>query len=155
MSRAQASTYHVRAHSSKTDHSKLHTLSSFSCNPNKFGALYRLVYRGEENFQALTDVSAQMHTQGSSLSVGKDLKVPPRLCRLDNSERKFLFRHRHIESIITRELKKDPTVGSAFVRLTCRMQEARSEAETGRHRSPISYCVANFLQRLGIAAIHF
>src|ERR1700754_470083 len=92
-----------------------------------------LLNGGSESCKTCLDILAEMHAQDAAVAFGKHLEVASRLCGFDNAEGVFLPRHRDVGLVVASDLQEDAAVRPALVCLSCRMQEARAEAETGRH----------------------
>src|SRR6185295_17098667 len=92
-----------------------------------------LLNGGSEFCKTRLDILAEVHAQGAAVALGKHLEVAPRLRGFDNAEGIFLPRHRNVYLIVASDLQEDATVRPALVCLSCGVQEARAEAETGRN----------------------
>src|SRR5262249_56447250 len=68
-----------------------------------------------ERAQAGGHVGPDMNTKRPPVALRQDLKVAPRLRRLDQPKRIFLPADLQIPSVVTRHLKEDAGVGATFV----------------------------------------
>src|SRR5579871_151166 len=108
--------------------------------------------RGERR-QTLADI-VQVDSQRPAVSLGEHFEISARLRRLHHAERELLPRYRKVGRIVTGNLQKYPCVRSAFVCLSRRVQEARSESQTCRHALFVAYGFADCLQRPIMHLVH-
>ena len=96
-----------------------------------------------------------MDPQDASSALGQYLEIAARLGGLHDAEGVFLPWNMQIAGVIAGDLQEHPGVGTAFVGLPGRMEEARPEAHTGRDQLSIAYHQANILQCIGMELVAF
>src|SRR5215469_7211470 len=114
----------------------------------------RLGNRGLQRCESSPYIFAQMHAQSASRSFGKDREIPARLRSFDDAERIFLFGNGQVIGVVARNLKEHAAVGTAFVSLSCRMQEPRTKSENSRNLLRVPDSVTNDLQSSLILPVH-
>src|ERR1035437_1774804 len=95
-----------------------------------------------------------MAPQRPSPSVSQYLEISAGLRRLYDSERKFLSGNRQFHGIVASHLQKHSRVRAALVRLSRRVQESRTEAQTGCHTLLVAHQMPQSLQALFVLGIH-
>src|SRR5512143_462195 len=91
-----------------------------------------------EDVEAPADVGAKMHAQRAAISLRQDPEVAARLGGLHHAKAEAVAGDRQILSIIAGQLQEDAAIRSAFVGLSGRMEEARTEADAGGHAAGIA-----------------
>src|SRR5215470_17282922 len=95
-----------------------------------------------------------MNAQGAAPTFSEHRKISAGLRGLDHTERIFLSGDSKVGSVVTRDLQEDAAVGSAFVGLSCRVQEARAKAEACGDFLLITHRRADPLQRRFVFGVH-
>src|SRR5262249_25243183 len=95
-----------------------------------------------------------MHSQHATLAFCQDREVASCLRRLDHAEGVLLTGHRQIHRVIAGDLQEDSSVGSAFVSLSGRVQEARAKAKARRYSLPVADRMANPLKTGFMLLVH-
>src|SRR5215472_423098 len=100
------------------------------------------------------DILPQMHSQRSSIPLAQHLEIAPCLCSFYYSKRELLAGHLQIGCVVAGDLQEHSRIGTAFVCLSGRMQEARTKAEAGGRLLAIANRLARSLQSLLVGLIH-
>src|SRR5262249_2285448 len=95
-----------------------------------------------------------MHAKRPPVALRQDLKVTPRLRGLDETERVFLPGDLQVPAIVTRHLKEDAGVGTAFVALTRGVEEARPDPQARRDAFAVAHAMTRTLKRRLVRGVH-
>src|SRR5215813_5499338 len=95
-----------------------------------------------------------MNSQRSASTFGEHFKIAARLRCFHYAETVLLPRHRQVMRVLASDLQEDSGIRPTFIRLTRRMQKARTETETRCHLFRVAYGVSGCLQNLLVFTVH-
>src|SRR5215470_5624895 len=95
-----------------------------------------------------------MHAQRAPSPLGKHCEIPPRLRRLNDTERVFLFGNREVIGIVAGDLQEDAAVRPSLVSLPGRVQKARAKSQNGRDPLCVPDLVADSFESRLILSVH-
>ena len=87
-----------------------------------------------------------MHAHGAATPVGQRLEVTSGLRSVDDTKGVWLSRHREVMRFVSGDLEEHPTVGTALVRLSGRVQIARAKPNAGGVARRVPNSVADLLK---------
>src|SRR3954471_8838813 len=98
---------------------------------------YRTTHRIRQLLKSAVDVVAEVDRERAAVALEQRFEIADRLRAAENTESKFLAGQRKLAAATAGELQEDAVVGAAFVKLSRRVQEARTVTR-GRRDVPLA-----------------
>src|SRR5580658_3055495 len=95
-------------------------------------SVQRLLDCTVERLETFGEIALEMHAQRTPATLGEHAEIASRLRCLDHAKAGLLARHRQILRVVGGDLQEHAAVRTAFIGLTRRMQETRTEFRAGR-----------------------